>query len=152
MSQLVTAQPIKEPNETPPSDHELDQARELQRWYQHHAPKEQKKYYALEIAILLVSVSITVVGILMPGDGRWPALLGAVVVLLTALRALFRWGQNWIQYCEASTAMASDIRAYQACAKPYDDENTRAQLLITNVNDIETKAVKETSKMGKEKT
>ena len=149
MSQVAALKPSSEPNEGPLPDLALAKALDIQKWYEEHAPKERRKYYLVEVAALLVAASITVVGVAMPTDGRLPAALGAVVILLGAVRSLFHWRENWRVYCEASTKLAAAIRAYEAEASLYDgdEEKARAQQLTTDVNTIEMKAVKESSKL-----
>jgi uncharacterized protein DUF4231 len=146
MSQHGTVD-IKQRDGGKPTDPALQLALEMEKWYHEHAAIERRKYYAMEVATIIVSASITAIGIFMPNDGRPGAVLGVVVSLLVAMRALFHWRETWRRYCEAATELAAEIRNYQARIIPYDADNTRGQQLITKVNDVEGKAVKETSKL-----
>jgi Protein of unknown function (DUF4231) len=80
---------------------------------------------------------VPIAGILTPGDARLPGVLGAVVVALTGLRAIFHWRDNWMRFSLASNAIRAEVRLYELGADPYSDAASRDALLVRNINTVE---------------
>jgi hypothetical protein len=66
-----------------------------------------------------------------------PAILGAIVVVLSGLRAVFHWHDNYLRFSRAREAVESERRLYHTSAKPYDDPATRDQVLVGAISKIE---------------
>jgi uncharacterized membrane protein YbaN (DUF454 family) len=73
-------------------------------WYSEKAGKNKKRFYAMQIIIIVTGASISIVNGLRVSDallgyiGVFSAILGAVVIIVTALLQLFKSQENWILY------------------------------------------------------
>lgn len=119
------------------SDAALREARTAYDWYVRNGAASRTRYQVSEVVLVCVAAAVPIAGILAPDDARLPAILGAVVVALTGLRAIFHWRDNWMRFSLASTAIKAEIRLYELGAPPYDDPTTRDAALIHNVNGVE---------------
>lgn len=116
------------------------EARNLSRWYAMYCSEQKVRYQASEVVLLIVSATVPVVGILVPDDARWPAILGAVVTTLVGLRGLFHWRENWLHGAVALANIVAEMRSYSSGVPPYDDPSSRDSVLITRVNEIDAGA------------
>jgi hypothetical protein len=88
--------------------------------------------------LLAISAAVPVSGSLTPHDSRLPTIIGAVVVALTGLRAVFHWRDNWIRSATTASMIDGEIRLYEASVEPYDKPDTKAARLIKRLNAIES--------------
>ena len=113
---------------------ELDRSYE---WYRRHAKQSRIIYQVGELALLttgaLIPVSTT-----LTDDQTLPALLGALVVVLTGIRRIFSSHENWQRFIDASLALASERALYVHGLRPYVDAGSRDEQLIRRVREIET--------------
>ncbi|KUN39976.1 hypothetical protein AQJ30_08425 [Streptomyces longwoodensis] len=121
----------------PGPDYALDLANRSYAWYRRAAMKARRYYRITEILQLLVSAAIPVSAVLAPGEARVPALLGGVVVVLTGLRSVFHWQDDYLRFSQAREAVEAERRLYRTGAAPYDDEATRERALAAAVTRIE---------------
>ena len=87
--------------------------------------------------VLVVSAAIPASAVLVPNDSTVAALLGAVVVILAGLRAVFHWQDNYLRFSGAREAVEAERRLYHTSAVPYEDAATRDQILAAAVSKIE---------------
>ncbi|GHD23419.1 DUF4231 domain-containing protein [Streptomyces galbus] len=106
-------------------------------WYQRAATKARRYYRITETLQLLVSAAIPVTAVLAPGEARVPALLGGVVVVLTGMRSVFHWQDDYLRFSQAREAVEAERRLYRTGSAPYDDESTRERALAAAVTRIE---------------
>ena len=66
------------------------------------------------------------------------ALIGAIVVVLTGLRSIFSWQEDWLRFTEAWQQLQFARTLYVNRLPPYDDDATRAARLIARVQDIQS--------------
>ena len=66
-----------------------------------------------------------------------PAILGAVVVILSGLRSVFHWQDNYLRFSGAREAVEAERRLYETGAVPYADETSKDQILAAAVSRIE---------------
>jgi hypothetical protein len=113
---------------------ELDRSYE---WYRRHAKQSRIVYQVGELALLttgaLIPVSTT-----LTDDQTMPALLGALVVVLTGIRRIFSSHENWQRFIDASLALASERALYVHGFAPYADVGTRDERLLRRVREVET--------------
>jgi Protein of unknown function (DUF4231) len=112
------------------------EAQALFYWYVDNARSSRFRYQVSEVILLVVAASVPIAGILTPGDARLPAALGAVVVMLTGLRSVFHWHDNWTRFSMACASLKAELRLYDQRVPPYDDP-TRDDVLVKNVNNVE---------------
>jgi uncharacterized protein DUF4231 len=106
-------------------------------WYKSHAIRSRKAYRVSETAVLVVSAAIPAAAAITPHDAVIPAILGALVVILSGLRAVFHWQDNYLRFSGAREAVEAERRLYYTCSTPYDDSATRDQVLAASISRIE---------------
>ena len=106
-------------------------------WYKSHAIRSRKAYRVSETAVLVVSAAIPAAAAITPHDAVIPAILGALVVILSGLRAVFHWQDNYLRFSGAREAVEAERRLYYTFTTPYDDSATRDQVLAASISRIE---------------
>jgi hypothetical protein len=105
------------------------------RWYAKNAWQARRLHYASEVSLLVVAALVPVSAVF-TADRRVPAALGAVLVILTGFRSLFRWRDNWVRFTQASVELETARQLYLVGAAPYDGED-RDAVLVQRVREIE---------------
>ncbi|MEU8988149.1 DUF4231 domain-containing protein [Streptomyces sp. NPDC048558] len=80
---------------------------------------------------------IPVSAVISPGTAEVPAVLGGVVVVITGLRSVFHWQDDYLRFSEAREAVEAERRLYCTGAEPYADAGTRDRNLAASVTRIE---------------
>ena len=106
-------------------------------WYRTHATKARLLYKGSESALLVMAAAIPVTAAVSPGDAVAPAVLGGLVVVLTGLRTVFHWQENYLRFSAAREAVDHQRRLYLTGSVPYDDATRRDQVLVARVSEIE---------------
>lgn len=106
-------------------------------WYRAHAIRSRRAFRISEIALLVLSAAIPAAAAVQPHNAIAPAILGAIVVILAGMRAVFHWQDNYLRFSRAREAVESERRLYYTGAMPYDDVVTRDQVLAASVSRIE---------------
>lgn len=60
-----------------------------------------------------------------------------MVVVLTGLRSIFHWQDNYLRFSAAREAIEAERRSYNTAAEPYDDAGSRDRALAAAVTRIE---------------
>lgn len=115
----------------------VDLARGSFDWYKSHAIRSRRWYKLSETALIVVSGAIPLSVALAPGTTAIPAVLGFAVVVLSGLRTVFHWQENYLRYSAAREAVDAERRRYRIGAAPYDDPATRDTVLVAAVTRIE---------------
>lgn len=105
-------------------------------WYRRAAIKARRFYRLTETLQLIVATTIPISTVLLPGYVGIPAVLGGVIVVLTGLRSIFHWQDDYLRFSEAREAVEAERRLYITRAKPYDGQS-RDQILAAAVTRIE---------------
>jgi hypothetical protein len=104
-------------------------------WYRDHAGSAGLRYKVLEVAVLLFAALVPVSTVV---TEPWvTALLGAVVVVLTGLRSIFSWQDDWLRFTEAWQQLQFARTRYVNGLPPYDDPATRSGLLVARVQEVQ---------------
>jgi hypothetical protein len=135
LSTMVDAMP--EADNVAGANYALTIADESYDWYRLHAIRSRRSYRLSEILFLLFSTAIPVSAVLLPGTAIIPAILGAALVLLTGLRSLFHWHENYVRFSRAREAVNAERRMYLTKAEPYHDSLNRDQILVATITRIE---------------
>jgi hypothetical protein len=106
-------------------------------WYRAHAIRSRKSYRISETAVLIVSAAIPAAAAVSPHSAIVPAMLGATAVILSGLRAVFHWQDNYLRYSGAREAVEAERRLYHTGGEPYEDPATRDRILAASVSRIE---------------
>jgi hypothetical protein len=73
----------------------------------------------------------------LPGNTLVPAALGSAVVMITGLRSVFHWHENYLRFSHAREAVEAERRRLRTGATPYDDHQTRETVLAEAITRIE---------------
>lgn len=106
-------------------------------WYRSAAIRSRRMFRVSETAVLIVSAAIPASAAIAPHNAIAPAVLGALVVVLSGLRAIFHWQDNHLRFSGAREAVEAERRLYHTGAPPYEDPATRDQTLAAAVSRIE---------------
>lgn len=106
-------------------------------WYHRAAIRARRNFRLTETLLLLVSASIPVSAVISPGTAEVPAILGGIVVVITGLRSVFHWQDDYLRFSEAREAVEAERRLYYTGAEPYADPETRDRMLAANVTRVE---------------
>ena len=106
-------------------------------WYQAAAVRSRRMYRVSESTVLAVSAAIPVAAAVAPHNAITPAVLGAIVVIISGLRAVFHWQENYLRLSGDEEAVEPERRLYRTSAEPYDDIETRDQRLASSISRIE---------------
>src|SRR5262245_8185791 len=120
-------------------------------WYKRAAIRSRKGYRISETLILAVSAAIPTSAALASDNVVAPAILGGLVVVLTGLRAIFHWQDNYLRFSGAREAIEAERRLYNLWAEPYEDAATREQVLAASVSRIEEEEMKGWTKVAAER-
>ena len=105
-------------------------------WYRSHAVSAGQRYKGLEVTLLVFAAMVPVSAVV---TEPWvTALLGAIVVVLTGLRSIFSWQEDWLRFTEAWQQLQFVRTRYVNRLPPYDDDATRAGRLIARVQEIQS--------------
>lgn len=106
-------------------------------WYRNAAIKARRYFRLTETLLLVVSAAIPVSAVVWSRDAVVPAILGGVVVVITGLRSVFHWQDDYLRFSEAREAVEAERRLYYTGAEPYADPTTRDRALAAGVTRIE---------------
>jgi hypothetical protein len=95
------------------------------------------RFSARLAALVVLGAAIPTSAVVFDENVVVPALLGAIVVVLTGLRSVFHWQENYLRFSQAREAVEAERRLYRTRTNPYDDDATRGQLLAAAVSRIE---------------
>ncbi|MGX1810832.1 DUF4231 domain-containing protein [Nocardia sp. NPDC055321] len=105
-------------------------------WYRGAAIKARRYHRLTEVLQLVCSAAIPVCVVLIDGNTAVPAVLGAVVVVITGLRASFHWHDDYLRFSQAREAVEAQRRLFHTGAYPYDSD-TCEEVLAKAVTQIE---------------
>lgn len=104
-------------------------------WYRDHASRARRLHWTSEVLVLLAGALVPLSTIVTEASIA-PASLGAVVVVLTGLRTLFNWHDNWLRFTSACTELRTEEVKLRHRLAPYAGDDARA-LLALRVREIE---------------
>jgi hypothetical protein len=90
-----------------------------------------------EISLIAVSAGVPASTAIFPGMVMLPAILGTAAVLITGIRSVFHWGENYLRFSQAREEVEGERRLYQVKAEPYANDDTRDQVLAAAITRIE---------------
>ncbi|WP_197073775.1 DUF4231 domain-containing protein [Streptomyces sp. e14] len=132
-------------------DYAMRLANESYEWYKRAAIRSRKAFRISESAILAISSSIPLSAVFVPNSSTLPAALGAVIVIISGLRSIFYWHDNYLRFSSAREAIEAERRRYKTNAAPYNDPSTKDAILAENVTQIEQGEMNNWMKVALEK-
>jgi hypothetical protein len=121
-----------------PVSYARSEAERVFRWYERQARVSRFRFQISEVFLLIASAAVPVAGIMAPDDARPAAIIGAVVVVLTAFRSVFHLYDNWTKFAAACAVIKAELRLYEADVEPYDNPATRDEMLLRKINSADT--------------
>jgi Protein of unknown function (DUF4231) len=118
-------------------DYAIKLADDSYRWYERASIRSRKAYKLSETITLLIAATVPASAVITPDNATVPAILGTTVVVLTGLRSVFHWQDNYLRFSQAREAVNAERRLYHIRAEPYDNSSTRDQNLVRNISRIE---------------
>lgn len=115
----------------------LSEFTEQQAWYGEKASLFKSRAQGIDIAIIAFGAIIAVLPILKPGGApHWTVIvasfLGALVAIGQAFQRVFRYGETWPEYRQASERMKREWRLFVNGAEPYDGPEEAARRLYVS--------------------
>jgi hypothetical protein len=104
-------------------------------WYSKAAWRAKVGYWISEIALLVVAAAIPA-SAAFTDNQRLPAALGAVVVVLTGLRTVFQWRDDWLGFTDACARLKTQRAFYEGRVGEYTGGD-RDERLVQRVREIE---------------
>jgi hypothetical protein len=127
-----------------PVVHETEKATYAQRiadesfdWYRTAAIRARRLYRTSEISTIIISGLVPLSAVVLPANTIVPALLGSAVVMITGLRSVFHWNENYLRFSRAREAVEAERRSYHTNAAPYELSADRDALLVQAISEIE---------------
>jgi hypothetical protein len=105
-------------------------------YYKQQASRAKILYFGSESGLLVVAAAIPVTAAF-TSSRVVPAVLGGVVVVLTGLRRVFQWRENWLRFSAACGQLETARQLYAQRTDKYAD-NDRDACLVREVCEIET--------------
>jgi len=121
----------------PPESYVRSEAERVFGYYVRNAKASRLRFQISEMILLAATATVPVAGILTPGDARPAAIIGAAVVVLTGLRSVFHFYDNWTRFAGTCALLSAELRLYEASVAPYDVPATRDEILLRKINSAE---------------
>ncbi|MFF7019371.1 DUF4231 domain-containing protein [Streptomyces sp. CS065A] len=125
------------PTQSDETNYAMTLANDSYEWYKSRAIRTRRIFRTCETAVLVISSSIPLSVIFFSRNTTIPAVLGVAVVVLSGLRSIFHWQDNYLRFSAAREAVEAERRRYYTGAEPYSDPSTRDKALAAEVTRIE---------------
>jgi hypothetical protein len=130
----MDANPASAPTE---SNYAIGLADSSYEWYKTASIRSRRAHRVSAVMVQVIAASIPVFVVVAPTLPYIPAVLGAMIVVISGLRSIFSWQENYLRFSGAREAVEAERRLYHTQAKPYDDPEARDQALAAMVSKIE---------------
>lgn len=97
-------------------------------WYARNARYQRKAFYVAEVALIVLSAAIPAVTAL-HAPAATAAVLGSAVVVVGAVRHVWRWGENWIRSSRALLDLQAEVVKWSTGVDPYQTGDATATLV-----------------------
>jgi len=112
-------------------------ANESYQWYHVAAIRSRRNHRISSIVVLIVAAAIPVSAAISPKNSIVPAVMGAIIVIVSGLHSIFHWEENYLRFSGARETVEAERRLYRTKASPYNQPETRDQLLAAKITSIE---------------
>ncbi len=138
-----------------PEDYLKERVEDQIGWYDRKSGINKKMYIRLEIAAILLSVSIPLVTDFITASTPYVksvvSFMGVGIAAITGILSLMKYRENWIEYRTASEMLRHERYMYLTCAGAYQSRE-RFSVFVIAVEEILTKEIKNwsTNRAGNE--
>lgn len=105
-------------------------------WYAKHRARSRVAYMVSEV-LLLVAAAATTLAAALQASPWVTASLAAGSLVLTGLRKVFDWHEDWLAFSQAWAELGSAINDYRLLPEDRRDEKAQRRL-VNKVNDVVT--------------
>lgn len=119
----------------PSIDPTLERVRSQLEYYEKTARRSQRNFRVVKVLQLIVAAAVPVAATADAG-AVITALLGALILILEGVQALFGWQQNWVNYRNTAEGLNSEQHLYDAHAGPYARAANPKRLLAERVEGL----------------
>jgi len=106
-------------------------------WYRAASIRARRLYRGSELAVIVISALIPLSAVVIVNNVAILALLGSIVVVITGLRSVFHWHENYLRFSRAREAVEAERRKYRIGVEPYSTVAERDMNLVQAVTRIE---------------
>ncbi|WP_424186600.1 DUF4231 domain-containing protein [Actinokineospora sp. G85] len=106
-------------------------------WYKDKSILTRRLYRLSEVLLVFFSAAIPLSVVIAPDFHLLPALIGFAIVVISGLKSIFNWHENYIRFNHAREAVEAERRRYKSLLSPYDNNETRDGILLESVTRIE---------------
>ncbi len=115
-------------------------------WYKRHAMLARRAYKLSEIAVISISAAVPATLAVDPDQTILVAILGAVVVVISGLRSVYHWQDDYLRFSQAREAVEAERRLYRMGTGKYVDMQARDAVLVEAITRIEQQETREWAK------
>ncbi|ETK37479.1 DUF4231 domain-containing protein [Microbispora sp. ATCC PTA-5024] len=108
----------------------------LRDWYARQAARARLGHRGTELGVIVLGAAVPLTAALGLGS-TVAAVLGAGVVVLTGVRGLYQWHENWLAAIDAQLSLETELALFAVGASPYDGPD-RAAVLIRTAEAVKT--------------
>lgn len=107
-------------------------------WYATQAGRAKLGYWSSETLLVVLGAAIPV-SIAITDNQVLPAVLGGAVVVVTGLRRIYNWQENWARFSGVRALLETEGTKFKHRREPYDntDHAENEALLAMKVREIE---------------
>ncbi|WP_326673382.1 DUF4231 domain-containing protein [Streptomyces canus] len=121
----------------------LSTVTDLRDWYARQAGKARLGHRVTELGVIVLGAAVPLTVALGLGS-TVAAVCGAGVVVLTGVRGLYQWHENWLDFSDARLSLETELALFAVGASPYDGPN-RAAALVRAAEGVKTAETKQWS-------
>ena len=118
-------------------------ANESYDWYKRHAILARRAYKLSEIAVIAISAAVPATLAIDRDQTTLVAILGAVVVIISGLRSVYHWQDDYLRFSQAREAVEAARRSYRMGTGKYQQLNTRGAVLVEAITRIERQEMRQ---------
>jgi len=109
-----------------------------QTWYATQAWRAKLGYWSSETLLVVLGAAIPV-SIAITNNQVLPAVLGGAVVVVTGLRRIYSWQENWARFSGVSALLETEGAKFKYRREPYNntDHGENEALLAMKVRELE---------------
>lgn len=134
------------PNER--SAYAISVANDSYEWYKRHTMLARRAYKLSEIAVISISAAVPATLAIDPDQTILVAILGAVVVVISGLRSVYHWQDDYLRFSQAREAVEAERRLYRMGSGKYVDVEARDAILVEAITRIEQQETREWAKIA----
>ncbi|WP_197523414.1 DUF4231 domain-containing protein [Actinokineospora pegani] len=123
--------------QTKPENYALEIADNSYNWYLIRSIRTRRSHRLAEIVLLFLSASIPASVVIIPEWPWIPAVTGVGIVMLSGLKSIFNWHENYLRFSRARESIEAERRLFKMSLPPYDNPISKEGELVQAITRIE---------------